>query len=117
VLHLDNASDLTAMPFGASDTVRVGEMVLAIGGLSGSSSSVSLGIVSAMGRSPMGTTQDGAFIQTDATVNPGSSGGALVNMEGELVGIQTAILSRSGDIPGVGFSIPSSMVHSVVEGL
>ncbi len=117
VLQLNDATDLTAMPFGDSDTVRVGEMVMAIGNPFGLSGSVSLGIVSAMGRSQMGITDYDNFIQTDAAVNPGNSGGALVNMDGELVGINTAILSRSGGSQGVGFAIPSSMVQSVVESL
>jgi len=117
VLQLQDATDLTAMPFGDSDTVRVGEMVMAIGNPFGLSGSVSLGIVSAMGRSQMGITDYDNFIQTDAAVNPGNSGGALVNMEGELVGINTAILSRSGGSQGVGFAIPSTMVQSVVESL
>lgn len=117
VLQLEAASDLTAMPFGDSDSVRVGEMVMAIGNPFGLSGSVSLGIVSALGRSQMGITDYDNFIQTDAAVNPGNSGGALVNMEGELVGINTAILSRSGGSQGVGFAIPSTMVQSVVESL
>ncbi len=115
VLRLQGAERLPALSLGDSDDLRAGEMVLAIGNPFGLSSSVSLGIVSATGRSGVGITDYENFIQTDAAINPGNSGGALIDMSGDLVGINTAIMSRSGGYNGIGFAIPSSMVQRVTQ--
>ncbi|HEY5943843.1 MAG TPA: PDZ domain-containing protein, partial [Kofleriaceae bacterium] len=97
-------------------TVRLGEIVLAIGDGLGVGKSVSMGIVSAKGRgSRLAEYED--FIQTDAAINPGNSGGALVNMKGELVGINTAIATRTGGYQGIGFAIPTNMVKPIMEAL
>jgi serine protease Do len=118
VLKLQNAPrDLTPLPFGDSDKLRTGEVVLAIGDPFGVGQSVSMGIVSAKGRANMGIVDYEDFIQTDAAINPGNSGGALVNLKGQLIGINTAILSRSGGYQGIGFAIPSSMVQSIMGSL
>jgi len=107
--------DLPSIPWGDSSKLEVGEYVLAIGNPFGLNSTVTQGIVSALGRGGMGITQYEDFIQTDAAINPGNSGGALVNMRGELVGINTAILSRTGGNQGVGFAIPTSMGKHVFD--
>jgi Do/DeqQ family serine protease len=117
VLRVDDASGLRAMSLGDSERVRAGELVLAIGNPFGLSSSVSLGIISAVGRRGMGITDYENFIQTDAAINPGNSGGALVNMRGELVGINTAIASRTGGSNGVGFAIPVDMAQDIMRQL
>jgi serine protease Do/serine protease DegQ len=108
---------LSAIPFGDSDKLDVGDFVLAIGDPFHIGQSVSSGIVSAMGRSGVGIEQHEDFIQTDAAINPGDSGGALVNLRGELVGINTGITSPSGGNIGVGFAIPINLVRSVVDQL
>lgn len=110
-----SGTDLPYIPWGDSSKLEVGEYVLAIGNPFGLNSTVTQGIVSALGRGGMGITQYEDFIQTDAAINPGNSGGALVNMQGELVGINTAILSRSGGYQGVGFAIPTSMGKHVFD--
>ncbi len=112
--------DGTSLPsanWGDAGSLQVGEYVLAVGNPFGLNSTVTLGIVSALGRGRMGITQYEDFIQTDAAINPGNSGGALVNANGELVGINTAIYSQSGGNQGVGFAVPSSMAKPVVESL
>jgi len=115
VLKID-ATGLSPATFGDSDQLEVGDVVLAIGNPFGVGQSVSRGIVSALGRGVgMGTFED--FIQTDAAINPGNSGGALVDTQGRLVGINSAILSRSGGFAGVGFAIPVNLVRSVAEQL
>jgi serine protease Do len=91
--------------------------VLAVGNPFGLNSTVTLGIVSALGRGRMGITQYEDFIQTDAAINPGNSGGALVNTKGELVGINTAIFSQSGGYQGVGFAVPTSMGQPIYDSL
>jgi len=111
-----DADDLTPLPIGNSDELRVGEVVLAIGNPFGLDGTVTMGIVSAKGRG-IGLVDYEDFIQTDAAINPGNSGGALVNLRGELVGINSAILSRSGGSQGVGFAIPSNMATVVMENL
>jgi serine protease Do len=111
------ANDLPSVPWGDSTKLRVGDYVLAIGNPFGLTSTVTLGIVSAMGRGHMGITQYEDFIQTDAAINPGNSGGALVNTKGELVGINTAIFSQTGGYQGVGFAVPVSMAKPVYESL
>jgi Do/DeqQ family serine protease len=118
VLKVD-AADLKTLPLGDSDDVRVGDVVLAVGNPLGVGQTVTMGIVSAMGRST-GGNGDGAyedFIQTDAPINRGNSGGALVNTEGELIGINSQILSPSGGNIGIGFSIPANMARNVMSQL
>jgi len=105
------------LSLGDSDAVEVGDMVLAIGNPFGVGQTVTSGIVSAQARSRVGLTDNDYFIQTDAAINPGNSGGALVNMAGELIGINTAIYSRSGGSIGIGFAIPSNLVRAVIVGV
>jgi serine protease Do len=116
LLHID-ASGLPAIRFGDSSRLRVGDIVLAVGNPFGVGETVTMGIVSAMGRNNVGITEYDDFIQTDASINPGNSGGALVNLQGELIGINTAILSRTGGSQGVGFAIPSTLARTVMTGL
>ena len=116
VVKID-ARDLPYANWGDSSKLQVGEYVLAIGNPFGLNSTVTLGIVSALGRGRMGITQYEDFIQTDAAINPGNSGGALVNTNGELVGINTAIISQSGGYQGVGFAVPVSMARPVFDSL
>ncbi len=104
----------TAAEFGDSDALQVGDMVLAIGNPFGVGQTVTHGIVSAVARTQVGITDYQFFIQTDAAINPGNSGGALVDIAGRLVGINTAIFSRSGGSQGIGFAIPANMVRAVV---
>ncbi len=111
------AHDLAFVPWGDSSALQVGEYVLAVGNPFGLNSTVTLGIVSALGRGHMGITQYEDFIQTDAAINPGNSGGALVNIRGELVGINTAIFSQTGGYQGVGFAVPAGMAKPVYESL
>jgi serine protease Do len=118
VLRLKGAvKDLVPIRVGDSASLRVGDVVLAIGNPFGFSQTVTMGIVSAKGRSETGIVDYADFIQTDAAINPGNSGGALVNMQGELVGINTAIISRSGGYQGIGFAIPSKMAREIAEAL
>jgi serine protease Do len=114
VLRVD-AKNLPALKLSDSSKNRIGEVVLAIGNPFGIGQTVTMGIISAVGRANVGITDYEDFIQTDAAINPGNSGGALVNMNGELVGINTAIVSRSGGFQGVGFAIPSDMVAQVKD--
>jgi serine protease Do len=111
------ATDLPFVPWGDSSQLQVGEYVLAVGNPFGLNSTVTLGIVSALGRGGMGITQYEDFIQTDAAINPGNSGGALVNTQGELVGINTAIFSRSGGYQGVGFAVPTKLAKPIFSSL
>jgi serine protease Do/serine protease DegQ len=106
---------LTEMPIGDSEIVRVGDFVLAIGNPFGLGHTVTSGIVSALGRTGINRTGYEDFIQTDASINPGNSGGALVNMRGELVGINSAIISRSGGNVGIGFAVPTEIAKSVMS--
>ncbi len=106
---------LPVLGFRDSDTLEVGDLVLAIGNPFGVGQTVTSGIVSALARTQVGATDYQFFIQTDAAINPGNSGGALVTMDGQLVGINTAIFSRSGGSVGIGFAIPSNMVGAVVK--
>jgi len=108
------ADNLTAITIGQSDTLRVGDVVLAIGNPFGVGQTVTMGIVSATGRSQLGISTIENFIQTDAAINPGNSGGALVNAYGQLVGINTAIFSRSGGSQGIGFAIPTKLAKKVM---
>ncbi len=116
VIKIDG-SNLPTIPWGDSSKLQVGEYVLAIGNPFGLNSTVTLGIVSALGRGRMGITQYEDFIQTDAAINPGNSGGALVNTRGELVGINTAIFSQTGGYQGVGFAVPTTMSKPIYESL
>ena len=106
---------LPAMTVGASERMRVGDVVLAIGNPFGVGQTVTLGIVSATGRNQLGINTYEDFIQTDAAINPGNSGGALINAHGELVGINTAIYSRSGGSQGIGFAIPVELAKDVLQ--
>jgi len=111
------ANGLTSMPLGDSSRLRVGDYVVAIGNPFGFSHTVTSGIVSALGRSGINRDAYEDFIQTDASINPGNSGGALANLNGELVGINSAIISRSGGNIGIGFAIPVNMARSIMEQL
>jgi len=109
-----NAQNLPTMPWGDSSRLKVAEWVLAIGNPFQLNETVTLGIVSALGRTSLGISGYEDFIQTDAAINPGNSGGALVNTRGELVGVNTAIFSQSGGYQGIGFAIPSNLARRVV---
>ncbi|MEY2781900.1 MAG: hypothetical protein RL307_1604 [Pseudomonadota bacterium] len=108
---------LPVIPWGQSDGLQVGDSVLAIGNPFGVGQTVTAGIVSALGRNQLGLNTFENFIQTDAAINPGNSGGALVDISGRLLGINTAIYSRSGGSLGIGFAIPESTARQVMEGL
>jgi Do/DeqQ family serine protease len=108
---------LAPVRFGRSGNIRLGEIVLAIGNPFGVGQTVTMGIVSAKGRSGMGIVDYEDFIQTDAAINPGNSGGALINLQGELIGINTAILSRTGGYQGIGFAIPTDMAQPIMDSL
>ena len=116
VLRIE-ASDLPAITFGRSDSLQVGDIVLAIGNPFDVGQTVTMGIVSALGRSNLGINTFENFIQTDAAINQGNSGGALVDSNGNLVGINTAIFSRTGGSIGIGFAIPSTIVTQVMDQL
>ena len=111
------ATNLATMPWGDSSKLKVAEWVLAIGNPFQLNQTVTLGIVSALGRTNVGISAYEDFIQTDAAINPGNSGGALVNARGELVGINTAIFSQSGGYQGIGFAVPSNLARKVVDDL
>lgn len=108
---------LAAITWGDSDALQVGDPVLAVGNPFGVGKTVTSGIVSALGRSQLGINTFENFIQTDAAINPGNSGGALVDMAGNLIGINTAIYSRSGGSMGIGFAIPTSTARSVMTAI
>ena len=103
------------IPYGNSDNIKVGEWVLAVGNPYNLKSTVTAGIISAKGRDLEGNSNIDSFIQTDAAVNPGNSGGALVNTRGELIGINTAISSRTGSFIGYSFAVPSNIAKKVIE--
>jgi serine protease Do len=111
------ATGLPTIPWGDSSKLKVAEWVMAVGNPFSLNQTVTLGIVSALGRANVGITQYEDFIQTDAAINPGNSGGALINGRGELVGINTAIFSQSGGYQGIGFAVPSNLVRRVVDDL
>ena len=111
------AKDLPTMPWGDSSRLKVAEWVLAIGNPYQLSQTVTLGIVSAVGRTNLGVSTYEDFVQTDAAINPGNSGGALVNSRGELVGINTVIFSQSGGYQGIGFAVSSNLARRVVNDL
>jgi len=108
---------LPVITFGAAENLQVGDVVLAIGNPFGVGQTVTAGIVSAVGRNQLGINTFEDFIQTDAAINPGNSGGALVDASGNLVGINTAIYSRSGGNMGIGFAIPANLARQVMDGL
>jgi serine protease Do len=116
VVKIDG-KDLPTIQWGDSARLQVGEYVLAIGSPFGLNQTVTMGIVSAVGRANVGIADYEDFIQTDAAINPGNSGGALVNIRGELIGINTAIFTRSGGYMGIGFAVPSNMAKLVMESL
>src|SRR5262249_19171701 len=107
VIKID-AKGLPTLPWGDSSRLQAGEIVLAVGNPFGLNQTVTMGIISAVGRAHMGIVDYEDFIQTDAAINHGNSGGALVSLRGELVGINTAIFSQSGGYMGIGFAIPST---------
>ena len=109
--------NLTAVAFGDSDRLMVGDVVVAIGNPFGIGQTVTSGIISALGRSGLGIEGYEDFIQTDASINPGNSGGALINTKGELIGINTAIIGPSGGNVGIGFAVPSNMAKAVAAQL
>jgi serine protease Do len=110
-----NASGLVPIEFGNSDKLNVGDWVLAMGSPFGLDQTVTAGIISAKGRSNLGIAGQEEFLQTDAAINPGNSGGPLVDMEGKVVGINTAIASKTGGSTGIGFAIPSNIARSVMQ--
>jgi serine protease Do len=111
------AANLPTITWGASDRLRSGEVVIAIGNPYGLNQTVTMGVVSATGRTGIGLADYEDFIQTDAAINPGNSGGALINTRGELIGINDAIYSTTGGNQGIGFAIPSQMVRNVMESI
>lgn len=115
VLQIQNPTGLKALPLGDSDALEVGDFVLAIGNPFGLGQTVTSGLVSALGRTGLGKQGYEDFIQTDAAINPGNSGGALVSLHGELVGINSAIISPAGGNVGIGFAIPVNMARKVME--
>jgi Do/DeqQ family serine protease len=116
VLQIDKPTrEFPALSFAESDDLEVGDLVLAVGNPFGVGQTVTSGIVSALARTGVETSNFDYFIQTDAAINPGNSGGALVNLNAELVGINTAIFTRSGGSVGIGFAIPSTMVRTVAR--
>src|SRR5262245_43375653 len=125
ILGADKRTDLAVLraekeslphaTMGDSEKMEVGDIVLAIGNPFGLGETVTMGIVSALGRGSLGLADYEDFIQTDAAINPGNSGGALVNTRGEVIGINTAIYSRSGGYQGIGFAIPSNMARDVLD--
>ncbi|MCG1037170.1 trypsin-like peptidase domain-containing protein [Polaribacter sargassicola] len=117
LLKIDTDIDLPYIPFADSDNIKIGEWVLAVGNPYNLTSTVTAGIVSAKGRDLEGNTAIDSFIQTDAAVNPGNSGGALVNSKGELVGINTAISSKTGSFVGYSFAVPSNIAKKIVDDL
>ncbi|HYB96303.1 MAG TPA: trypsin-like peptidase domain-containing protein [Vicinamibacterales bacterium] len=116
LLKIDG-SGLPVIPWGDSSKLKVAEWVMAVGNPFSLNQTVTLGVVSALGRANVGITQYEDFIQTDAAINPGNSGGALINSRGELVGINTAIFSQSGGYQGIGFAVPSNLVRRVLDDL
>lgn len=117
LLKIDAEETLAYIPFANSDAVQIGEWVLAVGNPYNLTSTVTAGIVSAKGRDLQGNSGIDSFIQTDAAVNPGNSGGALVNTRGELIGINTAISSKTGSFVGYSFAVPSNIAKKVIEDL
>ncbi|WP_455481524.1 DegQ family serine endoprotease [Bartonella sp. B35(2025)] len=116
ILEIDvKGAQFPVLPLGNSDAVEVGDLVLAIGNPFGVGQTVTSGIVSAQARTRVGISDFDFFIQTDAAINPGNSGGALIDMKGQLIGINTAIYSRSGGSVGIGFAIPANLVKVMLD--
>lgn len=115
VLKIETQDSFPSIPLGNSETLAVGDVVLAIGNPYGVGQTVTMGIVSATGRSHLDINTFENFIQTDAAINPGNSGGALINAQGEMVGISTLIFSESGGSQGIGFAIPTALAQGVME--
>ena len=115
VLKLKDATNLQAVELGDSEALQVGDLVLAIGNPFGVGQTVTMGIISALGRTHLGINTFENFIQTDAAINPGNSGGALVDVSGNLIGINTAIVSRTGGSLGIGFAITTSVAKQIME--
>ena len=111
------SGDLPVLPMGNSDEIGVGESVIAIGNPFGLSQTVTFGIISAKGRSGVGIAEYEDFIQTDAAINPGNSGGPLISLRGEIVGVNTAIFTRSRGYQGIGFAVPINMARGILEDL
>ena len=111
------ANGLPAIRMGKSESLKVGELAIAIGNPFSLGHTITMGIISAVGRSNVGIAEYEDFIQTDAAINPGNSGGALVNVKGNLIGINTAILSTSGGYMGIGFAIPSDMANTIMQSI
>ncbi|MGV3533511.1 MAG: trypsin-like peptidase domain-containing protein, partial [Chthoniobacteraceae bacterium] len=109
--------NLPAVTFADSDKMRAGDIVIAVGNPFGLTQSVTMGIISSIGRGGMGIIDYENFIQTDASINPGNSGGALVDYQGRLIGINTAIFSRSGGNQGIGFAVPANLARNVMESI
>jgi serine protease Do len=117
IIKIEEAKDLPLLPLGDSDSLEVGEWVMAVGNPFGLSHTLTVGVVSAKGRTSVGITDYEDFIQTDAAINPGNSGGPLINLKGEAVGINSAIFSKSGGYMGIGFAIPINMVKEIKDQL
>src|SRR6185437_11733647 len=118
VIRVEKApSSLPTLSFADSDQIKVGDWAIAVGSPYGLKQSVSFGIVSAKGRAQMGILDVEDFIQTDAAINPGSSGGPLLNTAGEIIGVNTAIFSQGGGFSGIGFAVPSSIAKEVADQL
>ncbi|MFC4486932.1 S1C family serine protease [Tepidiphilus baoligensis] len=117
ILRLEDSGPFPALPFAPPDSFDVGDVVLAVGHPFGVGQTVTMGIISALGRNDLGLSTFENFIQTDAAINPGNSGGALVDTQGRLLGINTAIFSRTGGSLGIGFAIPVQIVQPVVAEL
>ncbi len=115
VLKIEGSEPFATIPVADSDAISIGDLVLAIGNPFGIGQTVTSGIVSALARTHIGVNDFGYFIQTDAAINPGNSGGPLIDMQGRLIGVNTAIFSRSGGSNGIGFAIPSNMVRVFVD--
>jgi S1-C subfamily serine protease len=115
VLQIKSDGKLPAITFGHPEQLRVGDVVLAIGNPFGVGQTVTMGIVSALGRTHLGINTFEDFIQTDAAINPGNSGGALIDAGGHLIGVNSAIYSRTGGSLGIGFAIPVSLARNVME--
>ena len=111
------ATNLPALEFADSDKARVGDLVLAVGNPFGLTETVTLGIISGLGRTGMGIVDYENFIQTDASINPGNSGGALVDMDGRVLGINTAIYSKTGGNQGIGFAVPANLAKEVLQSI
>ena len=116
VIKIDG-DNLPTIALGDSDKLQVGEFAIAVGNPFGLNQTVTMGIISAVGRANVGIAEYEDFIQTDAAINPGNSGGALVNIKGEVIGINAAIFSQSGGYQGIGFAVPSNMVKAVMDSL